>query len=156
VYLAGTINLADAYFQRWRLEATETLLRHSITPLSPLAQKETAIFSKDGGVTSNIPSPDIFMRDYKMVQSSNLILANLKIVGDSGKPIEKPLIGTYFEMAWAWHDKKPIIAVVEPDNYLFNNHPFLAATITHKFPTLEEALHNIVSYWNWHWSDPSD
>jgi nucleoside 2-deoxyribosyltransferase len=154
VYLAGTINTKDDYFQRWRKEASAFLSNHGVMPLSPLAQKEV-VQSTDGGVTSNIPNEDIFQRDFTMVRSSHLILANLKLVGDLGTPIEKPLIGTWFEMAWAWHDKKPIIAVIEPDNYLFQRHPFITATVTHKFETLEEALHNIVSYWNWHWSDPT-
>ena len=155
VYLAGTINTQDDYFQRWRLVASAYLKNHGIMPLSPLAQKEVAT-SKDGGITSNIPSEDILFRDYTMVRSSHLILANLKLVGDSGVKIEKPLVGTFFEMAWAWHDKKPIIAVSEEDNYLFTKHPFLTGTITHRFNTLEEALHNISSYWNWHFADPSD
>lgn len=153
VYLAGTIATSDDYFQRWRKEAAAFLSNHGIMPLSPLAQKEV-VTSKDGGITSNIPNEDILMRDYTMVRSSHLVLANLKVMGDNGR-IEKPLVGTFFEMAWAWDWKKPVIAVVEPDNYLFNAHPFLTGTITHKFETLEEALHNIVSYWNWHWSDPT-
>jgi nucleoside 2-deoxyribosyltransferase len=153
VYLAGTINTNDDYFQRWRKEASAFLSNHGIMPLSPLAQKEVAL-STDGGITSNIPSEDILMRDYTMVRSAHLILANLKLVGDGGSAITKPLIGTFFEMAWAWEARKPILAVVEPDNYLFMKHPFLYGTITHRFDTLEEALHNIVSYWNWHWSDP--
>lgn len=155
VYLAGTINTEDDYFQRWRREAAAKLKNVGIMPLSPLAQKEVAT-STDGGITSNIPSEDILMRDYTMVRSAHLILANLKLVGDSGIPIKKPLIGTFFEMAWAWEDKKPIIAVAEPENYLFQKHPFLAGTITHCFPTLDEAINNIISYWNWQYADPTD
>lgn len=148
VYLAGTICTDDDYFQRWRRTASAMLANHGIVPLSPLAQKEVAT-SQDGGITSCIPSNDILMRDWTMVRSAHLILANLKLVGDSGEPVKKPLIGTFFEMAWAWDQKKPIIAVVEPGNYLFEKHPFLAGVITHAFPTLDEALDNIVTYWNW-------
>lgn len=150
LYLAGTINLEDDYFQRWRREASAFLKNHGVMALSPLAQKEV-VTSVDGGVTSNIPNEDIFMRDYTMVKSSHIILANLKLIGDNGEPIKKPLIGTFFEMAWAWHDHKPIIAVAEEGNYLFAKHPFLTATITRRFGTLQEALDNIVSYWNWHY-----
>jgi len=149
VYLAGTIATTDDYFQRWRLDACKFLKNHGVMPLSPLSQKEAGT-SQDGGITSAIPNDAILMRDYAMVKSSHLVLANLKIIGDKGK-VEKPIIGTFFEMAWAWEANKPIIAVVEPDNYLFNMHPFLAKTITQKFPTLEDALDNIVSYWNWHY-----
>lgn len=155
VYLAGTINTEDDYFQRWRREAAAKLKNAGIMALSPLAQKEVAQ-SKDGGITSNIPNEDILMRDYTMVRSAHLILANLKIVGDSGKAVTKPLIGTFFEMAWAWEANKPIIAVSEPDNYLFTKHPFLAGTITHRFDDLDAAINNIISYWNWQYADPSD
>lgn len=155
VYLAGTITTEDDYFQRWRVEASHYLKEKGVTPLSPMAQKEVNS-SVDGGITSNIPNEDIFMRDYCMVRSANLILANLKLVGDSGVAVKKPLIGTYFEMAWAWQMNKPIVAVVENGNYLFNHHPFLAATITHKFETLEEALNNICTYWFWMRQDEID
>ena len=155
VYLAGTINTNDDYFQRWRKEAAAYLKNYGILPLSPLAQKE-ACTSTDGGITSNIPNEDILFRDYTMVRSAHILLANLKLIGDSGDPVTKPFIGTFFEIAWAWEAKKPIIAVVEPDNYLFARHPFLHGTVTHRFDTLEAALSNIVSYWNWHWSDPVD
>lgn len=153
VYLAGTIYTDDDYFQRWRKEASAFLANHGVVPLSPLAQKEVNT-STDGGITSCIPSDDILMRDWTMVRSAHLILANLKLVGDSGEPVKKPLIVTFFEMAWAWEQKKPVIAVVEPGNYLFEKHPFLAGTITHSFPTLEQALDNIVSYWNWGYQKP--
>lgn len=152
VYLAGTINTEDDYFQRWRKEASAFLRNHGVMPLSPLAQKEVST-SQDGGITSSIPSDDILFRDYTMVRSAHLILANLKLVGDAGTPVAKPMIGTFFEMAWAWEAKKPIIAVSEKDNYLFQKHPFLTGTITHRFDTLQEALDNIVAYWNWHYND---
>jgi len=148
-YLAGTIYTKDDYFQRWRHIAARYLRNHGIIPLSPLVGKEL-MSSTDGGITSDVPNRSILIRDYTMVKSAHLVLANLKIIGDEGK-CEKPFVGTFFEMGWCWEMKKPIIAVVEPDNYLFNEHPFLNAAITQKFETLEEALENIVEYWNWNW-----
>lgn len=151
VYLAGTINTLDDYFQRWREDVAQVLRNHGIVPLCPLAGKpmfENGTFSKDGGITSTVPSRSILMRDYMMVRSANLILANLKVYGDKGK-CEKPFVGTFYELAWAWEFKKPVIAIIESDNYLFNNHPFIAESITHKFETEEAAVRNIVEYWNW-------
>jgi nucleoside 2-deoxyribosyltransferase len=155
VYLAGTINTNDDYFQRWRYEAARYLKNYGIMPLSPLVSKELNS-STDGGITSNVPNSAIMIRDRAMVNSSHLVLANLKMVGDNG-PCDKPFIGTFYELAWAWDAHKPVIAVVEPDNYLFNEHPFLKDTsITQKFATLEEALQNIVEYWNWGWERPDN
>lgn len=150
VYLAGTITTEDHYFQEWRVKAADWLRKNNIVPLSPMAKKEINA-SKDGGITSNIPNSAIFMRDHAMVKSAHVLLCNLKLVGYNGEQVKKPLIGTFFEMAWAWQYQKPVVAVVEEENYLFNNHPFLTETITQKFPTLEEALECIAHYWNWHY-----
>jgi nucleoside 2-deoxyribosyltransferase len=150
VYLAGTITTEDPYFTEWRAKASEYLRANGIIPLSPMAKKELNT-SNDGGITSSIPNSAVFMRDHAMVKSAHILLVNLKVKGYSGIPIKKPLIGSFFEMAWAWQYQKPIIAVVEEDNYLYQNHPFITETITHKFSTLEEALENIVTYWNWHY-----
>lgn len=149
VYLAGTITTEDAYFNEWRVQASEYLRANNIIPLSPMAKKEINS-SKDGGITSNIQNSAIFMRDHAMVKSAHVILVNLKLKGHSGVPVKKPLIGSFFEMAWAWQYQKPIIGVVEEDNYLFNNHPFITQTLTQKFTTLEEALESVATYWSWH------
>ena len=153
VYLAGTINTSDDYFQRWRLDAARELRNHGIMPLTPLAGKmamENGTFSTDGGITSTTPSRAVMARDYAMVRSAHIILANLKLIGDHGL-CDKPFIGTFYELGWAWEMKKPVVAVVEPENYLFNNHPFLVESITEKFGSMDEALRNIIEYWNWGW-----
>jgi len=143
IYLAGKIFPSDPYFSRWRKEAEEFLFSRGMVPMNPLLSKE--VLFKDSNL---YPANDILMRDYRMVVSSNLILANLKLVGDNGK-INEPIIGTFGEIAWAWDEKKPIIAVVDKENTTFQEHPFLKGMITHWFYTVEAALENIATYWNW-------
>ena len=148
VYLAGTICSEDDYFQEWRIKASIYLRKRGIIPLSPMAKKE-AQSSTDGGITSNIPNKAIFERDVAMVKSSHVILANLKVRGYSGIPVKKPIVGTYCEMMLAKELDKPVVAVIEEDHYLHNNHPFITEMTSIKFTTLEEALENIYTYWNW-------
>jgi len=149
VYLGGKITTEDDYFRRWREIAEKRLVQAGIVPLNPLMAQEV-LNPKDRGLTSSYPSESIMMRDYQMVRSSDLLIANLKLKGDNDKTISDPIVGTFMEIAWSWHGRKPIIAIVEEDNYVFNNHPMLKTMVTRCFSTVDEAVDEVINFWSWH------
>lgn len=147
VYLGGKITTEDEYFTKWREEAEAELVRWGVLPMNPLFKQELAL-SKDRGITPAYPAEDVLMRDYRMVKSSDLVLVNLKTIGYSGKPISDPIIGTLYEAGWAWEDKKPLIAIAEPDS-IYARHPFVKATSTRIFSDHMEAVKSVIDFWAW-------
>lgn len=144
VYLAGKIFPEDDYFAEWRVKAESALITRGVIPMNPLLHKE--VQQRD---TKTFPAKDILMRDYGMVKSSDLVLANLRLKGYGTKPITEPIIGTFFEIAWAWDNQKPILAIADRDDSPFREHPFLIETVTHWFDNEDDALNNIFEYWDW-------
>jgi len=148
VYLAGLISTHKPESLAWRKQAEAALREHGFEVLSPLRGKEAlASESKDGGITtSGSTSRDIILRDYRDIVRSDAILMHLSAFGS-----ERPLIGTMFELAWAWMLDKPVVAVVpegDPQEYLLRNHPFVVQSVAHYCATVEEAVDFIVRYYH--------
>lgn len=145
VYLGGKIYYPDPYFARWRQEVASRLYSHGVRALDPILAKERVEGSSSKGSFSDAA---FTLRDYHMLTSCNLMIANLKLVGDNGL-CPQPIIGTYFEMAWAWDKKTPILAIVDEDSRFLREHQFLATAVTEWFTDHSAAAKHIVEYWKW-------
>lgn len=143
VYLAGLISTDYPDSLLWRIEVAPILEAHEFDVLSPMRGKERlALESMDGGLTDpNLTSRDIILRDYHDVVESDVILMHLESFGSP-----RPLLGTICELAWAWEMKKPIIAIVDPDNKLMLNHPFVKEAVSHYFHSTEDAIEFIAHH----------
>jgi hypothetical protein len=126
VYLAGLMShekLEETV--SWRLkvrkhyENWKNKGQYEIDFIDPFNGPELDSLDKEG-LKSNIPSNAIILGDFMSVQRAQVILANLDDFGGS-----RPLIGTHWELAWAWMMKKPIILIVpEKLKYRYETHPF--------------------------------
>ncbi len=138
IYLAGNIS-SDPATYKWREKATE-LLESNYTILNPAANKFNRAILKEskGDVKAFVKkaieqSQDILIsKDHQLVESADIILVNLTLITP-----DKPLIGTLFELAWAWFIKKPVVAIVNTNIYC--THPFPKATFSATVESLEEA-----------------
>lgn len=145
IYLAGNIS-SDPATYKWRDKATK-LLEEEYTVLNPAnnkfnrgllkAYKENPEEFKKGAIDKRI----LVVKDYQLVAGSDIILVNMQIITP-----EKPVIGTLFELAWAWYLKIPVIAIIA-DNW-FCQHPFTVASFSATADSLEEAVHLIKYFFN--------
>lgn len=87
----------------------------------------------DGMSSSLVPGRALLIRDFNSVKTSDIIVANLNTFGGN-----RPMIGSIFELAWAWDRNKPII-IITKDKY-FLNHPFIKETATIIVSSVEELL----------------
>ena len=146
VYLAGLIATEHPETFAWRQQA-DLLLRGKFQVLSPLRGKEQ-LYDKvlstttDGGLTSTKhTNRDIIMRDYQDVSRSDIILVNLEVYGS-----KRALLGTIYELAWAWDRKIPVVAICNSNNYLMRQHPFVEQTVCHYFESVEQACLFTIGY----------
>jgi len=132
VYLAGLINTQVPASLTWRTRATGALRGH-FHVLSPLRGKEDLEqVSADGGITCpGLTSKDIILRDFNDVCNADILLVCLDDFGG-----DRPLVGTLFELAWAWYFNKTVVAFGDGALY---RHPFVQEAICHWFPTLPQA-----------------
>jgi nucleoside 2-deoxyribosyltransferase len=136
VYLAGLISTEKPASLEWR-HVVEAALKDRFHVLSPMRGKENlAKTSKDGGITDpTLTAKDIILRDYHDVVASDVVLVHLDSFGS-----DRPLVGTMFELGWAWDMKKPVVAVAAGNNLLMRNHPFVKETVAHYVESLEDAV----------------
>lgn len=145
VYLAGLIATEHPETLEWRRRAAGLLNKFSV--LSPLRGKEhlydpTLAHTSDGGLTSNLnTNRDIIIRDYNDVRQSDVILVNLELYGS-----KRALLGTIYELAWAWQMNKPTVAIANTDNYLVRKHPFVEQTVCHYHETVDAACQFTAEY----------
>jgi len=102
--------------------------------IDPLCGKNLKSISSDGN-TSDIPSRAYMLRDYYNVKNADLIIVNLDTFGGN-----RPLIGSIYELAWAWETHKPVIAIGK--NNLYIDHPFIQETAVIIVPTVEDMLND--------------
>ena len=140
IYLAGLIATDHLETFEWRKEALLEL-RDLFDVLSPLRGKEQ-LSTDDGGVTSNMhTNRDIILRDYNDIVKSDVVLVNLETYGS-----KRALLGTIYELAWAWHRRLPVVAIAAEDNYLMRRHPFVEQTVCHYHLTVKSACRFINEY----------
>jgi len=137
VYLCGNIS-TDPETYAWREKAT--LLLKGYRMLNPARNKFNQQLLKDHNSDPNKFTHEalkrsqgiLIIKDFNLVQQADIILANLTLITP-----EKPLIGSVYELAWAWLLKKPVIAIIA-DN-LYCQHPFPVETFSATASNLEEA-----------------
>jgi len=97
---------------------------------------ETLDAIKDSGLSSDYPCGSLVARDYNSVKNADIILVNTDTFGQ-----DRPLIGSIFEMAWAYEFHKPIIMISSDEYYV--KHPFIKSICSCIVDTREEALRNM-------------
>jgi nucleoside 2-deoxyribosyltransferase len=139
VYLAGPI-IGHTYgaAQMWR-DIARKRFAPDIQCFSPLRGKEN--LDRRGVPISNGGYPDsnplntdlaVLSRDMNDVLTCDLLLVNLL-------PADRAAIGSCMEIAWACAFRKPIVAVIRPDDVL-HDHPLLRAAIGFRTGDLLEAV----------------
>jgi nucleoside 2-deoxyribosyltransferase len=140
IYLAGFIcgnKIKEC--TDWRKEIINYFYKNpkwnnQIKILDPLNGKDLETIDKEG-LKSNIPGTAFVPRDHKCVKDSDLIIVNLETFGE-----KRPVIGTIFELAWAWIYRKPVITITTEDYY--KHHPFIQASSAIIVNSVEEILEN--------------
>ncbi len=138
IYLAGNIS-SDPETYKWREKATE-MLSSDYLIFNPAANKFNKKLLKDaeGDVEEFVKKAIersqgiLITKDFNLVQHADLLLANMSIVTP-----DKPMVGTLFELAWAWYLRKPVVAIIS-DN-LYCKHPFTKNSFSATTSSLEEA-----------------
>jgi len=135
VYLAGFIQgtkIEECVAWRKKIREHYVMGGWDIVWLDPLNGKEFGSITDDG-LKSNIPAHAIVHRDYRSVEDSDLIIANMDTFGES-----RPLTGTLCELAWAWDKHIPIIMITDEKKY--KDHPFLEYFASAIVPTVDKLL----------------
>jgi len=116
--------------------------------LSPMRGKD---YLKDAGVIDqDYPehvmscSRGIMTRDYYDCTRVDLVVANLLLTDEQiyGGQTLKVSIGTAMEIAWAYHARIPVIAVMEPSGNP-HDHPMIREAIGFRVTSLEQAAHTV-------------
>lgn len=65
-------------------------------------------------------------RDYTFVLAADIIIANLNIITP-----EKPMLGSYFELAWAFSNPEKVVIGIcyDKEKQFHCNHPFVSQTV---------------------------
>jgi hypothetical protein len=138
VYLAGIIdgnhidncnewrNKIIAKYSNWKNAGNYG----DISFLNPL-NGETEI-AKDG-LSSNVPSKVILIKDYNAIKSSKLFIVNMETFG-----VQRPPIGTLMEIAFAYEFRIPIIMIAQEEVY--KKHPFVSNMVHWYFDSVDEML----------------
>jgi nucleoside 2-deoxyribosyltransferase len=137
VYLAGPVTgLSYDRVTTWRSEAKDRLLPH-IDCADPMRgfdhlRHETKLKYTyiDHPFTTR---RGIMMRDYFDVCRSTALLVNLLDAPDKSA-------GTIMELAWAFHLRKPVVVIMEPEGNLHDLHPMLMETYDFRVSTLEAGI----------------
>ena len=133
VYLSGPISEHDREgTDQWRAQASQFLHKEGIDTIDPCRRK---VYYNPQKFTPN----EIVIRDLRDVEEADLVLLNYRLL-----PGHLP-IGSPCEMVYAWDRKKPVVVVAEDSR--IQNHPWVLAMAVRIFPTLEEALEYIVTFW---------
>jgi nucleoside 2-deoxyribosyltransferase len=137
VYLAGPVTgLSYAQVTTWRTEAKRRLAP-DVECADPLRgtehlRHETKIkttYTEHPFTTRR----GIMMRDYFDVCRSTALLVNMLDAPDVSK-------GTIMELAWAYHLRKPVVMVTEPEGNLHDGHPMLLETYDFRVPTIDAGI----------------
>jgi nucleoside 2-deoxyribosyltransferase len=138
IYLAGYINneVIDKCVE-WRKQIalyfnSNPKWQGVISFLDPLNGDDMKNITEEG-LKCSLPGKALIHRDYNSIRSADLIVANLDTFGE-----DRPIVGTVFELAWAWEFKKPVIVITDDDKYKF--HPFIMDTASIIVSNVEELL----------------
>lgn len=144
VYLAGLMSTDYPESFQWRWEIAPLLKKHNFNVVSPLFGKPN-IFNdtKDGGITSSSSSSkSILLRDRRDVREADVVLVHLETFGSP-----RPLVGTIAELAWAYDQQTPVVAIAAPLNTLMRTHPFIKEFVAEYVADIHEAVAFLARYY---------
>jgi len=146
VYLIGTLS-EDPATHIWRDEAVKLLQGfNTINPAASIYDRKL-LDKSDGDPkvfykwTRKKVSEILLPKSFQSVIQSDILLANLAI-----EPVGRPMIGTIFEIAWAWQLNKPIIAIKD-DNF-YSQHPMVTKAVHALVDSVEEGCKIIVEFFS--------
>jgi hypothetical protein len=154
IYLCGFIGGEHVYDKcaGWRNKLIDyyylcsgTDLPPDIIWMNPLEGKKRTTLGNDG-LKSNIPTNAIVQRDYQSVIRADILIANLDNFGEN-----RQLLGSWFEIAWAFENKIPIIIIT--DNKLYSLHPFITYVSAAIYDNVDKLIDDkiieyFISGWN--------
>jgi len=88
--------------------------------------------SKDG-LSSNLPKRVILDKDYNAIKKCDLFVGNMDSFG-----VDRPLLGTTMEIAFAHCFRVPIILIT--NDRVYKEHPFVSEMVSWYFETVDEML----------------
>jgi nucleoside 2-deoxyribosyltransferase len=145
VYLAGPISGLD-YVECtwWRNHAVEKLAEHNIRGLSPMRCKEnlanTGILGQHERdyIHYNPLSTNrgIMTRDHFDATRCDLLLVNFV-----GAP--KASLGTAMEIAWAWHEKIPVVMAMEDEGNV-HDHAMITEAVGFRLNNIDDAINLVI------------
>jgi nucleoside 2-deoxyribosyltransferase len=143
VYLAGLISTEAKESIEWR-KRVAGVLAATFSIRTPMAGKpHLEVESDDGGLNDKrCTAKDIVARDRRDVREADVILVHLSDFGS-----DRPLIGTLCELAWAWEQRTPVVAIADKDDYVMRNHPFISEFVSHYVETEKEAIDHLNLYY---------
>lgn len=153
IYLCGYIGgpaVIDKCI-KWRKDIVDRYnnykgARYPIIWLDPLNGNDTTFRDKNG-LHSTIPPHAIIHRDYQCVIRSDLLIFNTDTFGEA-----RPLIGSIFEIAWAYERHIPIVMVTKDE--CFKEHPFTSYVASHIVESIDELVERkIINYYFKGWND---
>jgi len=158
IYLVGLIS-SNIETHEWRYRVERMLLpRTKYVVSNPIRSKyDQELKKKYGGGEDNEfysaqleedRAPSLLVpKSYAEVFDCDVIIANFDLVG------ERPMVGSIFELAWAWQLHKPVVAIHSGENHndskhpcedkrnnLYVVHPFVKLAVTHWAKSEEEAV----------------
>ena len=134
IYLVGQISIKAEETYNWRKRFIIYLTDHNYVPskleiIDPCntewnqtiieAEYKTEPYLMRGAAL--LPT-----KDYSYVKRSSILVCNL-----NQYDIEKPILGSFFEIAWGWEWKKTIIGIHDGDsNDILKKHPFVDQAVS--------------------------
>lgn len=144
VYLAGPITgLTYEECVGWRERAKEELAKAGITAYSPMRGKLYLNNNKPiEAFNDRLPNQlstqkGIVGRDYFDATTADVMLCNL--FGAKTRSI-----GTVYELAWRFMQRKPVVLVMEKENNV-HEHPFISESVTYRTDNIDEGI-ELVKY----------
>jgi len=147
VYLVGVIS-EDPETHRWRKEATRLLGDKFIVddPTSSKFDRET--LKEAAGDAEKIhalvelhQSEILLPKSFQSVENADIILSNLQL-----QAVDRPMVGSLMEIAWAFAMHKTVIAIKGTSYY--SRHPMIKGSVHAWADTIEEAVYIIKNFYS--------
>jgi len=129
VYLVGQISIKAKETYEWRERFIVYLTEKGYVPNKLIIINPCAAEWNQTILDADYKTEPYLMRgaellptkDYNFVKKSSILVCNL-----NQYDLEKPLLGSFFEMAWGWEWKKTIIGIHNGEtNDILKKHPFI-------------------------------
>lgn len=163
VYLAGIMLGGDAqkptvdwryrvrkHYQDWKGQGM-----YEIAFLDPWNGEVDGVIDNEGLTNTAVSANTIYQGDVAAIKKANIIVANFQQFGSA-----RPSVGTYFECGIALALGKPLIIIVEPNEFeRWSKHPFTSQSCA-IFKSVDEFLSSKILNWyykrtnhaNYEWS----